>query len=259
MARQTKNERLQNSVSTITKGKKVKKTMLTMAIMGSALLNAQNYTGEATHTAESKKEACEMALQNAKSYAMEEAGTIVSSNFNSIASDTNGKISMSNQRKLTSEALGIAKLKTKSEDVKASDNYQFTCKVVATFEIDQDEVKATLKEMIKKQAEEEKLAGYFEADAHSEEGQSKYKAFSAATLLAQRNLLEVVMGADITSLTKMDRGVVEIDKIGKLISGSLVGAEVVKKEYDSETKSAYVMLRVKKVDIAKTIEDSINQ
>jgi hypothetical protein len=38
-----------------------------------------------------------------------------------------------------------------------------------------------------------------------------------------------------------------------------VGAEVVKKEYNSKTKSAYVALRVKKADVVKTIEDSVNQ
>jgi hypothetical protein len=234
----------------------MKKTILTLALLGSALLNAQNYIAEGVATKDSKNDACSTALVNAKSNALEEAGTLVFSNFNSSTSDDNGKISKVNQSKLSTAALGITKLKSKHEDVKVSQDYKFTCKVKATFEIDADEMKASLLEMMKKQADEAKLAGYFQADGYSEEGQSRYKAYSAAKLLAQRNLLEVIKGADITSLTKMDSGVIEADKIGKLISGTLAGAEVVKKEYNEKTKSAHIVLRIKKATIAKAFEEN---
>lgn len=109
----------------------MKKAIITLAIIGHSLLNAQNYTAEGIATKESKKAACSMALASAKSNALEEAGTLVFSNFNSSTSD----------------------------------------------------------------------------------------------------------------------------KIGKLISGTLVGAEVVKKEYDEKTRSAHIALRIKKATIAKALEE----
>ncbi len=233
------------------------KNIITAALFASTLLIAQNYTAEATHTAESKQKACNGALQNAKVDAMEQAGTLVFSRFNSSVSDTQGKISKSNQHKLTTAALGIAKLQSKKEDVSVGENYQFTCSVNAVFEIDQGKMEKTLAKMIENQEKGEILSGYFEADGYSEEGQSKYQAYSAATLIAQRNLLDVIVGADITSLTTVSEGEISSDKIAKIVSGKLRGAQVVKKEYNDATRSAYVVLRIKKSLIVDSINDSI--
>jgi len=234
----------------------MKKIVLTALLVASTLLNADTFSTQGTHTAESKKSACAIALANAKTEAMEEAGTLVFSNFSSTTSDNQGEVSKSNQHKLITAALGVAKLKSKSEKVDVTPEYQFTCKVVASFEIDQQEMQSTLKEMIKNQEKYEKIAGYFQADGYSEEGQSRYKANAAAMMIAQRNLLELIKGADITSLTKLDSGVVETDKVGKLISGSIQGAEIVKKEYNSKTRSAHIILRIKKAEIVDTINDA---
>ncbi|MEA2072210.1 MAG: hypothetical protein U9O86_01395 [Campylobacterota bacterium] len=235
----------------------MKTKIITLALLTTTLLTAQEYTGKGLSVAESKKSACSKALQNAKIEAMEKAGTVVFSNFNSSTSDTNGKISKSNRSRLTTASLGVAKLKEKSEDVKVSPNYQFSCSVQASFEIDQEEMKSKIDTLLKQQENDEKASGYFQAEGYSEEGQSRYKAFSSATLLAQRNLLEVVKGADITSLTKMDLGEMEADKVGKLIGGTLVGAEVVQKEYDKATKSAKVVVRIKKADVVRSLEKSL--
>ena len=227
-----------------------------MAILGASVLSAQTYESTGTYVADSKNEACSRALSLAKTNAMEEAGTLVFSNFNSNTKSSKGKMSKESQYKLTTMALGIAKLKGKYEDVSSVENYQFKCKVDATFEIDQQKFEETLKDMLKQQNSDEKLSGYFEADGYSEEGQSRYKAFSSAMLIAQRNLLDIIQGSKITSLTKIDDGRITVDKIGKLISGSLRNAEVVKKEYDFKTRSAYVVLRVKKAYIAKILTNS---
>lgn len=225
--------------------------------MATTLLSAQEFSGKGVGVAESKQLACSKALQEAKVEAMETAGTVVFSHFNSSTSDTNGKISKSNQAELTTASLGVAKLKKKSEDVKVSANYQFSCSVQASFDIDQEEMKSKIDALLKSQKNDKKLSGYFQAEGYSEEGQSRYKAFSSATLLAQRNLLEVVKGADITSLTKMNLGEMQADKVGKLIGGTLVGAEVVKKEYDKATRSARVVVRIKKADVVRSLEKSL--
>jgi len=235
----------------------MKKTFLLLLGMYTHILYANTYSTTAQATAKSKDAACSDALQHAKVLAMEEAGTMVFSNFNATTSDNNGKISKSNQHELITTALGVAKLKSKTEDVKVTPQYQFQCKINATFEIDQNELQQSLKDMVQKQQEQKKLSGYFHADGYSEENQSRYRAFSAAKLIAQRNLLEVIKGADITSLTKVSDGQIETDKIGKLLNGTLQGAEVVKKEYDSKTRSAHVVLRIKKQDVVDTLNEAL--
>jgi len=235
----------------------MKKNIITMALVASTLLSAQEFSGKGFSVDDSKKSACSKALQNAKIEAMEKAGTVVLSQFNSSVADDNGKISNSNKSRLTTASLGIAKLKEKSEDIKVSKNYQFTCNVQASFEIDQEEMKSKIDALLKNQDQEKKVSGYFQAEGYSEENQSRYRAFSSATLIAQRNLLEVVKGADISSLTKVEMGALQSDKVGKLIGGVLSGAEVVEKEYDKNTRSARVVVRIKKADVVKSLEKSL--
>ena len=234
----------------------MRKIILTSILLATTLLNAETYTSQGVDTADSKKSACSLALANAKAEAMEQAGTLVFSNLSATTLDNKGEISKINQHQLITTALGVAKLKSKTEKVEVTPEYLFTCMVDASFEIDQGELEESLKDMIQNQAKKDAISGYFQADGYSEEGQSRYKANAAAMMIAQRNLLELIEGADITSLTKMDAGVVEADKIGKLISGSLQGAEVVKKEYDSNTRSTHIVLRIKKADVVESINNS---
>jgi len=234
----------------------MKKSIVTVALVASTLLNAQTYTGNGEFTAASKDSACSSALQKAKGDAMEQAGTLIFSNFEASTTDDNGVIDKYNKDRLITGSLGVAKLKQKSETVEVGKNYQFTCKVKADFEIDADELNKTLEEMIKKQERVKHIKGYFIADGYSEEGQSRYKAFTAATAIAQRNLLETVNGANLTSLIKIDAGMMESDKVGKIINGTLKGAEIVKKEYDKTTRSAFVQVRIKKEVVLKALEES---
>ena len=231
-----------------------KKAFITAVVLSSSLLCAQTYTTESEAIAQSKNEACAQALQDAKVLAMEEAGTLVFSQFSATTSEVNKKVSKSNQHQLITTALGVAKLQSKHEDVKVTPQYQFTCKVKASFSIDEDELAQSLKEMVQKQQEEQKLQGYFQAEGYSEENQSRYRAFTSATMIAQRNLLEMIQGSEITSLTTVAKGKIDKDNIGKLLSGTLQGAEVVKKKYDSKTRSAHVVLRVKKKKIADALD-----
>jgi hypothetical protein len=234
----------------------MEKTVITMALVAATLLNAETYTGNGEFTADSKNSACSGALQKAKGDAMEQAGTLVFSNFESTISDDNSAIDKYNKDRLITSSLGVAKLKTKSESVEVDKNYQFTCKVKADFDIDADELKDTLTKMIEEKEKQKHIKGYFTADGYSEDGQSKYKAFTSATAIAQRNLLETVNGANLTSLIKIDSGKIESDKVGKLIDGTLKGAEIVKKEYDPKTKSAYVQIRIKKEAVVKALEEA---
>ena len=234
----------------------MKKIVITMALVASTLLNAQTYTGNGEFTTNSKDSACSGALQKAKGDAMEQAGTLVFSNFVSTTSDDNGAIDKYNKDRLITGSLGVAKLKKKSESVEVGKNYQFTCKVQAIFDIDADELKDTLTKMIEKEEKVKHLKGYFTADGYSEEGQSRYKAFTAATAIAQRNLLETVNGANLTSLIKVDAGMMESDKVAKIINGTPRGAEIVKKEYDSATRSAFVQMRIKKQIVVKALENA---
>lgn len=230
----------------------MKKTPL-LGLFCYTLLFSQTYNTQGIYTAESKKSACYTALQNAKSEAIEQAGTVVFSNFSTTTSDTMGEISKSNKHELITAALGIAKLKTKSESVQITPEYQFTCKIDATFSIDQGEIKASIEKLIKEQQFEQKFNGYFQAEGFSEEGQSRYRANASAMAIAQRNLLDLIKGSEITSLTKVDKGAIEIDKIGKLLSGTLQGVEIIKQEYNPYTKSSHVVLQIKKSLVAKRL------
>ena len=44
-----------------------------------------------------------------------------------------------------------------------------------------------------------------------------------------------------------------------MLSGKLVGAELVQSVYDKDTRSAEVTLRIKKSEVAKMLENSVNK
>jgi len=234
----------------------MKNIAITTLVIGATILNAQSYSSTGISVAESKKEACSKALRNAKIEAMEQAGTVVLSNFNSNIKDKDGKISKSKQSRLETISVGVAKLKHKYEKVSTTQDYQFRCEVDASFDIDQHKFKKALQNMAKKDKKNDEAETYFIAEGYSEDGQSRYKAFTAAKLIAQKNLLEIIKGVDITSLTKVQNGVLETDKIGKIISGTLKNAEVVKREYFKDSRSALVVIKIKKSYISDAIEKS---
>ena len=219
----------------------MKKHIVASIFLSLISLYAQDYSSTGTGTAESKKEACQTALENAKMDAIEQAGTMVLSKYNSDVSEVNGEVKKSVQQQLSTAAVGVVKLQSKSEDIKILEGYQFTCKVTASFSIDKDEMNKVFEHAMEKK----KISGYYEAEGYSEEGQSRYKAFTAATMIAQRNLLEQIKKAEITSLTKLENGKME-DKMAKFLRGSIEGVEVVKKEYDSKDRFAHVVLRLSK-------------
>ena len=232
------------------------KVLATVGLLGATLAYAQPYTGNGEDTQDSKKSACSKALEFAKVDAMEQAGTVVFSSFNvnnAYADDKTMK--RTKEQVLSTMALGVAKLLSREELVKSTSNFQFTCSVRAVFEIDQKRFAKTFKEMMAKEEKKVQEAGYFQADANSADGQSKYAAITAATAMAQRNLLEIIKPSDFTSLTKIEAGVLTSDKIIKILTGKLVGIETVKKEYDKTTGSAYVVVRVKKSQVAAILKE----
>ena len=233
----------------------MKKQLIIATLLGATLLSAQTYQSTGKYTADSKNDACNAALNYAKQDALEQAGTVVLSKFSSAAKDVNGEFTKEVKDDLTTAALGTVQLKEKKEEVSTTENYQFTCKVTASFSIDQTEMKAKIDEMLQEKKKQSAVAGYFEAEGYSEEGQSRYKAFTAAKIIAQRNLLEVIKGSDLTSLTKVTDGMLESDKIGSLISGAVRGAQVVKKEYDPKFRSAMVVMRISKAKIAASLDE----
>jgi hypothetical protein len=72
------------------------------------------------------------------------------------------------------------------------------------------------------------------------------KAVRAATLMAQRALLETVRGVRIDSQTKVENRMVQEDAINTRIEGTILGAEIVKQNvrWEGDTPAATVELRI---------------
>jgi len=225
----------------------IKKIIFISTIIGINFLNADIYIGKGSFIANSKDSSCQKALQYAKVDAMEKAGSSIFSSFQSTISDRNGVINSNDKSQLLSTTSGFIKLKDKIEKIKLEDNYQFQCSVKARFEIDVDDLKEKAKQ-------KNVVDSYFIADGYSEEGQSRYRAFTSATAIAQRNLLEKIQGVDIKSFVDIDEGLIKSDKIVKTLHKILYGATIVIKEYDNSTRSAYVQIKIKKKMINKALK-----
>ena len=103
---------------------------------------ASDYKSVGEYTADSKKEACDKALIFAKEDAMQQAGTFVSSQFNSFTTSTNAGQNFDKSNKLKQFSQGMTKLISKNEHVTTNDKtYQFTCKIDATFSVEVDKIK----------------------------------------------------------------------------------------------------------------------
>jgi hypothetical protein len=72
------------------------------------------------------------------------------------------------------------------------------------------------------------------------------RALRAATLMAQRSLLETVKGLKIDSQTKVENKMVQEDVINTRVEGTILGAEIIKRNvrWEGDTPIATVELRI---------------
>ncbi|MCG8531437.1 MAG: hypothetical protein MI749_12325 [Desulfovibrionales bacterium] len=86
--------------------------------------------------------------------------------------------------------------------------------------------------------------GFIQITGESDSGQSRYKAKRAATIIAQRNLLEAVQGIELAGATTVNDGMLTSDTISSSIKGFLRGGVVVKEEFDKTEGYARVTMRL---------------
>ncbi len=86
--------------------------------------------------------------------------------------------------------------------------------------------------------------GYIQVIGSSEEGQSKYKAIRAATVVAQRDLLEVLQGITLFGTTTVRDGMLQSDNISTTVQGVLKGAVKCGEKYYADRGYAEVCLRL---------------
>ena len=93
-------------------------------------------------------------------------------------------------------------------------------------------------------SEEAFRVGYFQVVGISDSGQSRYRAMRAATVVAQRDLLEQVQGVRVQGETTVADGMLQSDIVRTQIKGFLKGAKSCGKKYDSSEKYGSVCLRL---------------
>jgi hypothetical protein len=86
--------------------------------------------------------------------------------------------------------------------------------------------------------------GYIQVTGASEEGQSRYKAMRAATVIAQRDLLEVLEGIRLYGQTTVKDGMLRSDDIRTTIQGFLRGAVKCGDKFHSDRGYAEVCMRL---------------
>lgn len=86
--------------------------------------------------------------------------------------------------------------------------------------------------------------GYIQVIGESEAGQSRYRAKRAAEVVAQRRLLEIVQGLNLSGESTVRDGMLENDKIKSTVQGFLRGATPCGESYDRSEKYARVCLRL---------------
>jgi len=86
--------------------------------------------------------------------------------------------------------------------------------------------------------------GYIKVIGTSEEGQSRYRAIRAATVVAQRDLLEVLQGLRLYGSTTIRDGMHESDLIKTTVEGYLKGAMKCGERYDPNRGYAQVCLKL---------------
>ncbi len=86
--------------------------------------------------------------------------------------------------------------------------------------------------------------GYIQVIGSSEEGQSRYRAVRAATVVAQRDLLEVLQGITLYGTTTVRDGMLQSDNIRTTVHGVLKGAVKCGEKYYPNRGYAEVCLRL---------------
>jgi len=86
--------------------------------------------------------------------------------------------------------------------------------------------------------------GYIKVIGSSEEGQSRYRAIRAATVVAQRDLLEVLQGLHLYGNTTIRDGMEQSDLIKSTVKGYLKGAMKCGERYDPNRGYAEVCLKL---------------
>ena len=86
--------------------------------------------------------------------------------------------------------------------------------------------------------------GYIKVIGSSEEGQSRYRAIRAATVVAQRDLLEVLQGLHLYGTTTIRDGMNQSDLIKTTVEGYLKGAMKCGERYDPNRGYAEVCLKL---------------
>ncbi len=86
--------------------------------------------------------------------------------------------------------------------------------------------------------------GYIQVIGASEEGQSRYRAVRAATVVAQRDLLEVLQGITLYGTTTVRDGMLQSDNIRTTVQGVLRGAIKCGEKYYPNRGYAEVCLRL---------------
>lgn len=86
--------------------------------------------------------------------------------------------------------------------------------------------------------------GYIQVVGISEEGQSRFKAIRAATVVAQRDLLEVIEGLRLSGQTTVKDGMLQSDDIRTSINGFLRGAVKCGEKYHNDRRYAEVCMKL---------------
>ncbi len=86
--------------------------------------------------------------------------------------------------------------------------------------------------------------GYIQVVGISEEGQSRYKAMRAATVVAQRDLLEIIEGLRLSGETTVKDGMLQSDDIRTTINGFLRGAVKCGEKYHNDRRYAEVCMKL---------------
>ncbi len=86
--------------------------------------------------------------------------------------------------------------------------------------------------------------GYIQVVGVSEEGQSRYNAMRAATVVAQRDLLEIMEGLRLSGQTTVKDGMLQSDDIRTSISGFLRGAVKCGEKYHNDRRYAEVCMKL---------------
>ncbi|MBF0357336.1 MAG: hypothetical protein HQL70_01940 [Magnetococcales bacterium] len=87
-------------------------------------------------------------------------------------------------------------------------------------------------------------SGYIEAIGESEAGQSRYAAIRAATVVAQRNLLEEMKGVRVQGETTIADGMLQSDIVKNQVTGFLRGARLCGRTYHPQERYGEVCLRI---------------